>query len=55
MVVAGEWEALENGRRWNGKRWRIVVAGEWEALENFRAPAPFSAPSLPGGTKKGGT
>jgi len=29
MAGAGEWEALENGRRW-----RIVVTGEWEALEN---------------------
>jgi hypothetical protein len=24
MAVAGEWEALENGRRW-----RMVVDGEW--------------------------
>jgi hypothetical protein len=27
MGVAGEWESLENGRRW-----RMVIAGEWEAL-----------------------
>jgi hypothetical protein len=30
VVVAGEWYALENG-----KRWRMVVAGEWESLENY--------------------
>ena len=29
MVVAGEWEALENR-----SRWRMGVAGEWEALKN---------------------
>jgi hypothetical protein len=45
MVVAGVWQALENGRRWSmvvaGEcmRWRMgsaggMVAGEWEALEN---------------------
>jgi len=26
---AGEWQALENGRRW-----RMVGAREWQALEN---------------------
>jgi hypothetical protein len=31
MGGAGEWEALETGRRW-----RLAVAGEWEALENGR-------------------
>jgi hypothetical protein len=48
MVVAGEWEALENGRRWrmggagewqareNGRRWRMAGAGERQALENGR-------------------
>jgi hypothetical protein len=29
LVGAGEWQALENGRRW-----RMVGAGEWQALEN---------------------
>src|SRR5271170_1443230 len=28
MGGAGDWEALETGRRW-----RLVVAGEWQALE----------------------
>jgi hypothetical protein len=29
MAGAGEWQALENGRRW-----RMAGAGEWSALEN---------------------
>jgi hypothetical protein len=29
IVGAGDWEALEIGRRW-----RLGGAGEWEALEN---------------------
>jgi hypothetical protein len=34
MVVAGEWYALENGKRWrNGSRWRMRGARVWEALE----------------------
>jgi hypothetical protein len=31
MVGAGEWQALENGRRW-----RMVGAREWQALENVK-------------------
>jgi len=31
MVGAGEWQALENGRRW-----RMAGAGEWQSLENGR-------------------
>ena len=59
MVVAGEWEALETGRRW-----RLGGAGDWEALETgrrwrmggageFRAPAPFSRPLLCHGLPSG--
>jgi hypothetical protein len=50
MVVAGEWQSLENGSRWrmagagewqsleNGSRWRMAGAGEWKALEKERLP-----------------
>ena len=35
MVVAGDWEALETGRRWrlvgagDWRRWRLGGAGDW--------------------------
>ena len=44
MGGAGDWEALEDGRRWrmggaggwealeDGRRWRLGGAGDWEAL-----------------------
>jgi hypothetical protein len=47
MVVAGDWQALEIGRRWrmvgageywaleNVRRWRMAGVGEGKRLENF--------------------
>jgi hypothetical protein len=49
MVVAREWQALENGSRWRiagagewqapetGSRWRMGGAGEWESLARLRS------------------
>jgi hypothetical protein len=37
MAGAGEWQALEDGRRW-----RILGAGEWQALENGSRQTPTS-------------